>query len=502
MSKFHIKPLFWVVLFFLAACSTGKPTPTTVFAVETIPVVRPTITVAMQPTIEPSQTDALPTTQPSQTPRPSATILPTVTVATMPAPTIGLVELFDLETLPDLAWTNAQQVVAIIDEAVTVSWSPTTNEFASNNCNGPLGYTSVVKLLKASAPDFLSIDITPGKDEVHSLCNNVYDDLVWTPNGQELIFAGKAEEGVFLDGSLWIMNNQGQNARLINPEVTNNIWMPDPIGWFGPYELFYTSYSGGGSVYGHIVNVQTGNLIRTIGTVWGGIGTASRDYIAIHQNAPTLEQDTAGVIPISESHNAPPNAVESDRPLLAQEPYIYWLSLDFGSTFLDWLTGTNDMLVATWEEGVYFRGAARTDLQLWRVDDGELVLLVPNGRDGNFSPDGRYLAYLLPTNESDEFEDLEFHLEILDRQTGQVIFSRPSDDSVPIWSPGSERLVFNHPTDGLTVLNVLSGAFAPLAESGVIRLRQPKWSYDGRYLSLGVWQQDGTWSTAVIQVSQ
>jgi hypothetical protein len=180
--------------------------------------------------------------------------MPTVTATTTPTPTISLVELFDLEPLPDLIWTDERRVVAIINDAASISWSPITNEFTSTNCNGPPGYTSVVKLLKAAAPDFAIIDITPSVDEVHGLCKNISDALVWAPSGEELVFVGGTESNYLAYGSLWIMNNQGQNARLINPGETNIIWLPRPIGWFRNHELFYTSYSGGGNVYGHTIN--------------------------------------------------------------------------------------------------------------------------------------------------------------------------------------------------------------------------------------------------------
>lgn len=494
--------LVQLLLFFLAACSTTEPTPTMVAIVNTVPVERPTPTVTIRPTAEPTFTDLIPTVRPSQPPLPTATISQTVTATTSPTP--SLVELLDLEPLPHLIWTDERQVVAYIDEAARVSWSPLTNAFASTNCIGPLGYTSVVRLLKVSAPDFISIDITPDTDAVQGLCDSGVKGLVWTQDGQEIVFVGATPDlTLLLEGSLWIMNKEGMNAHPISLDENNLIKFPGLIGWTGLETLFYSEYTGDGRDIGYLIDVQTGQLLNSIGPVFGTFGQINANYVAMldQQNAPLepIEKETAAVIPLYDSQSAPPNTIEVFQGYLSSAR-VYSLALEIGSRFQDWLSGTNDMLLTTWEEGITHNEAVRTDLQLWRVDEGELVLLVPNGRDGNFSPDGRYLAYILPTNESDEVEGLEFNLEILDRRTGQVIFSRPSEDSVPVWSPASDRLVFNSPSDGLTVLNVESGSFRPLVESGAIRLRMPQWSYDGRYLSVGVWQDDGTWGTAVLQL--
>jgi hypothetical protein len=153
--------------------------------------------------------------------------------------------LFDLHPLPELVWTTGIYTIAFVGEAAHVSWSPTANEFASTNCNGPLGYTTIVKLLKVSALDFSPVDITPDTDTIHGLCSTGYEGLVWTQDGQEIISVNGSHLNLLLYGSLWIMNNQGQNAHLISPEV-QNIWIPIPIGWHGSQTLFYSAYTGGG----------------------------------------------------------------------------------------------------------------------------------------------------------------------------------------------------------------------------------------------------------------
>jgi hypothetical protein len=337
-----------------------------------------------------------PTTTASQTPSPLPTVTPPIsTPTTTPTATKSLATLFGWQPLPELVWSEELQIVAVIDEAANVSWSPVANEFVSSSCIGPLGYTAIVKLLWASAPDFAPLNITPDEEAVNGMCNNSYG-LTWTPDGQQIVFTGGNETPSLFYGNLWIINLNDQDAHIINPEETRPIWMPSPQAWLDDRTLFYSEYGGGGTLIGHFINIQTGQPERLIDRIAGGYGPFSNDFIALYSFSPEQSyEEAAGVIPLINEYPTPPN-VEQWITFFDTQLNLYLLSFDYGSRFQDWLPGTNAMLVTTWEQKFSLNYTTNTNLQLWRVDEGEIVMLVPKGRHGNFSPDGRYLSYLLP----------------------------------------------------------------------------------------------------------
>ena len=131
-------------------------------------------------------------------------------------------------------------------------------------------------------------------------------------------------------------------------------------------------------------------------------------------------------------------------------------------------------------------------LQLSNQFTGQVIFMRP-AYDGklSFSPNGRYFTFFTP----------ETDLIIYDLETGEMLPPLTAVPALPIWSPDSARFVYTDPTLGLSIYDTRNNTTFPLAESGGERLSNPQWSFDSAYLSvvtkigeLGEWE----WQTAVL----
>ena len=229
---------------------------------------------------------------------------------------------------------------------------------------------------------------------------------------------------------------------------------------------------------------------------------------------------------------------------------IDWLSESNELLVLTWKAGT-----ALWDIEL-LHDTPVTDLKLWNVQSGALTLLASGVINGRFSPDGHFLTFLTPgnpapylqllnridgkviftvqtlatdknydlriTNESFSPDsrylafftpgNLEFgennapatvnfdpgkpQLHMLNLETLQVIQSTPALDEALLWSPDSQQLFFRMLDENLALFDVTNGRFTPITLSGGARLSNPKWSFDGSYLSVQVADE----GVAILQV--
>lgn len=480
---------FWIMLalagVWLAACGEAAPTPVVV----TEMVVVATETTTLMP----------------PTPTTTTTKIPSVTSRATPSPTP-----FPSPTpLAPLVW--AINTISVKLDADPVFWSPTANELVFNNCSTFLGETLNVHLFRSAAPEFWIEDITPTSNVAQDVCQNSFG-LQWAPDGNSIIFAGGHHDKELhslriLHGDLWRMDRTGTNARALNQEKASWLWMPRIIGWLNEENFIFSHYSGGGTRKTSMLNVHTGEL-TSLGSIWGSYGSLSKDYISLYLNASLNTQDgnvypytIAAVVQRPDADLKPENAIAH-----TWRDQSFLLSVDFGSGFIDWLPKTNKMLVLTWGTEAYPHENKESYLQLWDVDTGELTILAPNGAYGRFSPDGNYLAYYTRSPES--------QIRVVNINSRKLLLSLPSvtlDLSVSIftpssifyeallWSPDNTQLIYRDEKENLALLNVTNGRSTPLTLSGGARLSNPKWSFDGRYLSVRV-QNEAGWKTAVLQV--
>jgi len=118
--------------------------------------------------------------------------------------------------------------------------------------------------------------------------------------------------------------------------------------------------------------------------------------------------------------------------------------------------------------------------QIWySFDSGRAI-------DISFSPDSRYLLYYTPERFLVDSHNTVY-LNLLDLQTNTVIFSTLSTQSItdylPLWSPNGRQFIYPDIHGNWHSYHVADSKIVSITQQGGINLRQPHWSFDGRYVS-------------------
>ncbi|VAW43521.1 hypothetical protein MNBD_CHLOROFLEXI01-1696 [hydrothermal vent metagenome] len=495
-TKFLFIGLLWSIL---VACATViEPTPTVSLAeAVTVSVERPSSTATPQPSKTPT---LIPTVVETETAVPTNT--PTATQFPTPTP------------IPPLVWSNNINFMAHIDgiSGSTVAWSPTRNEFIATNCWN-LQTNPQWQIFRFEESEFEMIPITP-----QDFSCALPDEIGWTPNGERILHSDTLPDDhpnkiYGEDNAIWIMNRDGSEYQPVNFDEAYGRYLVFS-DWLNSEILVYKYYCGGGNDCIVKLNIITGQqLSKTIVHIGDGF-QAGKDYVATNTGMYSDSNTSAVSIMDVEIHSESYFADGKYSICLSTKcgafPCILSPCIDDNSRFEDWLPNTNKMLVVTWTADDFLllfgdfddqlNPEVKTQLQLWDIDSQELSLLVDEAIFGRFSPDGRFLAYqtLLPTPQ----------MHIMDIQTRQTLHSFPTitptlepaiaaSSSPYLWSPNSTQLIIRDPQGNLTVLTVADGSLTPLSLSGGERLKNPQWSYDGRYLSVSV-QKEGGGETAVL----
>lgn len=348
---------------------------------------------------------------------------------------------------------------------------------------------------------------------------------------------------------IWLIEPGSEARVVLSRDKVSTRWTPG-LSWIDDNTIFYSGYGGGGHSSSALLNLQENTRSELIVLHICGISGFSADYLVGCMGASTTSNITALAIPLRELRQneleLSDEAIPFDDFFLNRPGPIYlYLSYDhgalhepqefiFNSSFMDWLPDTNQMLVLTWDRGLDLEldAPVETNLQIWNVADGSLNLIVQGGKYGRFSPDGRYLAYVSGG------DDL-FQLHLLDMVTGSVLFSQPewinseSWDVVayfsfspdgryftsiapgaetdeqgtltvydlsnhhtvltlpgqqmrPVWSPDNAQFAYKNQYGGLTIYNLMTNSTISITDNNDSRISSPRWSYDGRYLSVRV----------------
>lgn len=519
MNTRQLLAIFCLVVFILAGC-TAVPDPTPspqTLAGEgvTVAVTRPLATATLPPTITPTRTttpfptvteiqvikDVPSTARPSPTPSPSATILARF-VPTWAA------------TVNEAALVNTNHVF----------WSPTSNQFIFSNCSSE-EHAAKGFIFAAISPQFQPVDIT----SIDLVCGFSMD-VLWHPEGHFFLISTtpNREDYIIQDiNSTWKISQDGKNVNEFEPGG----YLPNLVGWLNSNLFVQQQYSAGGHWHISITNSETGDTIATGMVHASTIEDLTPNFVITNDGMQVEGPYSAAGLSTE--------IVNPDGEAYLAGPYIKYLSQDypfdflFNSRFVDTLPGTNQILVVTWEAGEYLTDTVhtKTDLQLWNLDKDELSMLIPGGLDGQYSPDGNYLAYITYGTDSPPLNLLDLstskilltqpyewpfafspngrtltfysptpELILYDLETGEFLPPLTAVPYTPLWSPDSSRFVYQHPTSGLSIFDTHTNTAYPLASSGGERLANAQWSYDGTYLSVTVQQEEGTRDTAVLQI--
>lgn len=368
----------------------------------------------------------------------------------------------------------------------------------------------VKNIFRISVPDFTSVSISP----LEFVCEPV-QDLSWTPDGSQIVYSGSfpidhplhPSNYGFDNSALYIMDRDGGNNRPINFDTAYGRW-PYFAGWLDDTTLVYKYYAGGGHDFVTKLDIRSG--LRSSETLihMGSGYEPGLNYIAVNNGMWQDEAITAVAISEFSIHSDPAFSEGQFMICLSNFcgalPCVQSPCLKDNSLFEDWLPGSNSMLVLTWESGTHLTNEDQetinryvdTKLQLWDVDTQAVASVVNGGIFGRFSPDGQFLAFHTLSPEP--------QLHLFEMASSRVILSLPSAEprlkwsgEVFFWSPHNNRLIYQDDQGNWNILTAPDGNLIPLTINGGARLSRPQWSYDGRYLSFSVRDEDEG-GTAVI----
>ncbi len=526
-----------VLLLGVACTAVPDPTPTpvqNVAEVATLVVERPSATLLLTLTPTPQSTitpEAANTNTPS--PTPEATAVPTATPAPSSTPF----------TDDDPLWQENVQAAYV--ETGWVEWSPVANEFVFDTCGDIYSELDLNgDIFIATAPLFEPYKISP----TEAICNYLaMSDTIWTPDGQKLFFGGplpEPEPHLSEYAQVWVMDRDSQNAHPI-AEVRD--WWLGFSGWMDENTLVYNGRAGHGLLHIDLLDISSGESLGWAVIDSGDVYHIDANYIGTQNGSTDLSYMRAAAI----------SKIAQDIAELEISAmyglHLYTLSHGLNSRYEDWLTGTNNMLVLTWAKDAelgsvdLLHDSAVTQLRLWNVETDELVLLISEAVKGQFSPNGRFLAYVTPgiptpsihllpemgsgpilslplaakrVGESNaynfyfsfapngryftfltpgtvqldgegkpigvDYQPENIHVNLFDMDTQQLIVSLPAQEFVPVWSPDNGRFLYQDEFGTLSLYDLVDNTAFPLTQNPDARLTNPHWSFDGSYLSVTV----------------
>jgi Tol biopolymer transport system component len=501
LSLFFRSCWFLLLVPVLAACQPDNEPLATIAVTRVTPTAAATTAVPL-----PTYTPTLPAT---------ATNTAMATAAATPVSTpIGDIEAFydvELPTLtprptraptltptatPPLGWNAGIEVITTIGNG-GVTWSPNRNEFLYNTCpfipSQEPGASSSVFLVDITNPN------NPKELAGNLICPEFGLDMDWTPDGEQILFTGlTVEEATAFDdmafiqfGNIWKVPRQGGTATVLVPhDQVHSYWAPSFQLWLDGETVLTNGYSSGGHWMGVLLDIVTGEQSTPVIVHTGDFYERSLGYISATSGNDSRYQNFAFAASITDWY-------EADNPWGGA--HINILSDEFSSTFQDWLPGTAEMLVVTWAwEDSLIDTWAPTQLQLWNVETDELQLLADDSFYGRYSQDGRLLVYLTGS------PDAVANLHLLDRQSGQIIFTTPTWISFEqfsfnrdhaAFSPDDQYLTFytDEPMPAMTtaadsagssyylnVLEIASGTILLSVPADNPFIHESHWSPDGR----------------------
>ncbi|MCP4425814.1 MAG: hypothetical protein GY803_15080 [Chloroflexi bacterium] len=484
----------------------------------------PTLTTTLIPTFTPAQTP-VPTDVPL--PTPSVTVIWTPEPTSTPWPIATPRPTIDFSV--GVTWSDAIHLTQQFP-GYQMEWSPARNDFVYI-VEGEEGLDAINL---ARLPNFQPIDIMPTKLQFFSV------GYLWHPTGDYfLMSAVRFEEGDLLS---WKVTRT-------EPTVTELGYGSYFSGWLNDELLVSQRRVGTGWNGISIFDNVTGEVVSRT-DFNGRVKGMSQNYVILTQEL-SQSYNTSAAILSSKVINPENTASEFGT-------HIEFLSLNHNgsrnitqpfSRFADIFSGTDHVLVVTWEEEVnhfldLMSGSIPANLQVWDIENGTLIIVAPRGIYGRYSPDGNYLTFLTPGNDLPQlhllaqptnepvftqtafaephyYYNAEIEAYITFSPDGRFLtFFNPAHELIiynlenseflapltavpttPLWSPDGSRFVYENPDAGLSIFDTRNAAAYPLAVSGSDRLSEPQWSYDGTYLSVTV-EQEEWWAreTAVLQI--
>jgi hypothetical protein len=499
----------------------------------------------------------------------TATIIPTITpantrtpVATLTTtPTPGPTQMPTSTATPnsDLIWSEDVTLTRQLNAPFgQLHWSPAANEVVFGCTENPFGETEIYR---AIAPEFVPTKITPTDFE----CPTIFY-ILWAPDGQHLAIT-PADIDTSLSppvsfqvdqSDIWLIDAEGNRLDIHFPIRGR---YANPVGWATPLILVYTEYYSGGEGTFFLADVNSGDVLVSLSLHSSSPVPGGKDYVAI-KHGPMLHSVSA--VPIGLAGDPAVQArvrhLSLTLPIIPATEEQTWLR-DIQSQFIAWRPGTNEILVLTAPREAF----EPVQLQLWQVEEDELTLIDADGVCGRFSPDGRLLAHRTLTQDGAQLHvqdmetgqirltlpspdeprevkwfnaeictlhasfspngrylavlvpgqlqtvddnslallsiDSQLYLYVLDTETLEIIAAPGMANGTPDWSPSGHQILYRDHDDQWLLFDMTAERLIPLTVNNGDLASWPQWSFDGRYLSFVI-TRDGYSDTVIIQVPE
>lgn len=161
-------------------------------------------------------------------------------------------------------------------------------------------------------------------------------------------------------------------------------------GWMTPQIIAISDYSGGGHQNFQIIDIKKKTMLASV-LVFGDGYQANQHYIPVVQN-----QDFDGYRVMAVTRFRQPDQVEVDFETTWNARIFpdQAVEAEANTFFKDWMPDSNQMLVQAAGRSGDLDDPGWSELVLWDVDTDEVWKFIPGGLDGNFSPDGKSLAFV------------------------------------------------------------------------------------------------------------
>ena len=293
-------------------------------------------------------------------------------------------------------YPTATQPMAIITAtptdapAASIQWNEALKRFNLNADDGVWARTSdrflylqteadeTSTLYKISAPDFKPIRL------YHPA---TYFTL--SPDDQFIVYKSGLPDSP--EEKDCVMDLDGNFLRAIDDPI-HGVQYHAQNAWLGPQNIVSSRYSGG-QVSVHSVNIETARSASWGASIHGNWFPPKNGYIPATSDTGSADPRLMVI-----AQRFPSKHLEEldylGGNVLRLPAYRSTPQMNTISTFQDWFPNGNQILLF-WGQFNRDNGwvPVRYDLLLWDVDKNTVRLMAPFGRAGQFSPDGKFLAY-------------------------------------------------------------------------------------------------------------
>jgi hypothetical protein len=289
-----------------------------------------------------------------------------------------------------LLWGSEVQWSGVVSPSIAISdfigdWATGSNEiWGVEKFSDDVGALAV-----ADAPEFVpkSIDIGGG--------NILATTVTWSLDGKKVFFGGPREGYPAEENEdIWSIDTDRQNPYHFTSEAASGVRFLEFLGWLDDTELAYQNYSGGGHEDIYILDTKH-DKAWNVGLIHGIAYKPFQKYIpasycdgygTCYLLVLTKDIDPQGGFKWMDSG-------EHAR-VFPNHRLENWAK--YGFYFQDWMPNQQKILAAGSEFAQIESTSipVKSGLYLWDLVTNKVSMVAPGGIIGDYSPDGKHLAYV------------------------------------------------------------------------------------------------------------